>query len=334
MSEDILRNYFNIHPENSIQIGDMVYYLVEGSVYSTIQVTQLGEDVLLELYEMSEHMAKIGDKKVSTFVAGNDQKYLVTLNEQDYVVLHNYYVNSSKRKNRGRQLARFHERGKQLQAPITHFNREGQWKEYWIQRLEQMEKVWSGLVRESSEERFNQLFVESFPYYLGICENAIQYVKDTELDEAFTQVDQRTICHQNFQESTWDSDQLAIRSPFDWVLDHRARDIAEWVRECYFLHQRSYKPLLTKFLQGYQSIAPLSRYSWRLIYARLLFPLHYFLCVENYFLSSSEASQKQLEEQLHRYIRNAHNYELFLKEFYHIANQQIGDMPPIEWLNL
>ncbi|MBP1913139.1 spore coat protein YutH [Lederbergia galactosidilyticus] len=334
MSEDILRNYFDIHPETSRRIGDQMYYLVEGSVYSTVQVTQWQEEALLELYEMSEHMAKIGDKKVSTFVPANDQKFLITLNEQDYVVLHNHYVNSSNRKNRGRQLARFHERGRYLQSPITQLNREGQWKEFWIQRLEQMEKVWSGLVREPSEERFNQLFVESFPYYLGICENAIQYVKDTELDESFGQSDQRTICHQSFGESTWDSSQIAIRNPFDWVVDHRARDIAEWIRECYFLHQRSYKPLITKFLQGYQSIAPLSKFSWRMIYGRLLFPLPYFLSVENYFLSPSEASKKQLEEKLDRYIRNAQEYEVFLREFFHLANQQTGEMPPIEWLNI
>lgn len=334
MSEDILRNYFNIHPENSIGIDGQIYYLAEGSVYSTIQVTHWEEDALLELYEMSEHMAKFGDKKVSRFVPANDQKFLITLNDQDYVVLHNHYVNGSTRKNRGRQLARFHERGKYLQASITKLNREGQWKEYWIQRLEQMEKVWSGLVREPSKERFNQLFVDSFPYYLGICENAIQYVKDTELDERFTEVDQRTICHQSFKEGTWDSSQLAIRNPFDWVVDHRARDVAEWIRECYFLHQRSYKPLITRFLEGYQSIAPLSRFSWRLIYARLLFPLHYFICVENYFLSSSEASKKQLEEKLSWYTRNARDYELFLREFFHIANQQIGEIPPVEWLNM
>ncbi len=87
-------------------------------------------------------------------------------------------------------------------------------------------------------------------------------------------------------------------------------------------------------MQGYQSIAPLSKFSWRMIYGRLLFPLPYFLSVENYFLSPSEASKKQLEEKLDRYIRNAQDYEVFLREFFHLANQQTGEMPPIEWLNI
>ncbi|MCJ7840322.1 spore coat protein YutH [Lederbergia sp. NSJ-179] len=333
MSEDILRNYFNIQPERSIKIGDMIHYLAQGSVYSTVQVTQWEQEALIELYEMSEHMAKMGDKKVSTFVAANNGKYLITLNEQDYVVLHNHYVRSSARRNKGRQLAKFHERGSYLQAPITQLNREGQWKEFWITRLEQMEKVWSGLVREPSEERFEQLFVESFPYYLGICENAIQYVKDTELDVPRSHSDQRTICHQNFRESLWDSKTSVIRNPFDWVVDHKARDIAEWVRECYFRYQRSYQPELLRFLEGYQSIVPLSRFSWRLIYARLLFPLHYFTCVENYFLTSSEASKKQLEERLSRLIRDARDYEQFLRYFFHIASHHTRELPPVEWIN-
>lgn len=332
MSEEILESYFGINPVQTIKDGNIIRYLSEDSLYTTVQVTHWEQEGLIELYEMSEHMAKNGDQKVSTFVAGNNQKFLITHDDQDYVLLHNHYWPLSRNKNSGRRLARFHLRGAYLQSTISKLNHYGQWKSYWIQRLEQMEKVWRGLVREPGSEKFEKMFIDSFPYFLGLCENAIQYFTDTALDEEPGPMDHGTITHHRFTETTW-SGEWQIRSPFDWIYDHHARDIAEWIRNCYFNNPRTFKPELQKFIQEYQSVFPLSRFSWRLIYARLLFPLHYFLCVEDYFLTHSQWSQLQLEERLSRLIRDTRDYELFLGHFFHLASGNLGEIPEVEWLS-
>lgn len=329
MSMEILEHYFRIKPDQSINDGRHVRYIVNDSLYTIITVTNLEQKALIELYEMSEHMAKYGDKKVSVFVPNDDGKFLVTHQNQDYVLLKNRYTRPSRMKNPGRKLGKFHARGQALQVELSTVNRVGQWKSLWEKRLEQMEKVWGSMVYEEPRERFEKLFIESFPYYLGLCENAIQYVVDTELDGEPSFMDKGTICHERFPSDAWENE-LGIRSPFDWVYDHPGRDIAEWIRNCYFRSSRTLQPDLMDFLQGYESVLPISPFSWRLIYGRLLFPLHYFECVEEYFNSPIEGKQIELEERLRRYMRDTKEHEAFLRSFYELVG--VRNLPVLEWL--
>ena len=46
-----------------------------------------------------------------------------------------------------------------------------------------MEKVWNGLLFQTPEDEFQRMFIDSFPYYIGLTENAIQYLVDTEIDD-------------------------------------------------------------------------------------------------------------------------------------------------------
>lgn len=331
LSKDILELYYGITPQQSINDGYAIRFVVDNSLYTLVPVTHVEEDTLIELYEMSDHMAKNGDKKVSTFVEGKNKKYLVTHDDQDYVLLHNHYLQPIQNNNTGRKLAVFHERGRLIRSDFKELNRVGQWKSYWIKRLEQMENVWAGMISEQPRDEFDHLFIKSFPYYLGLCENAIQYLTDTELDEQVTHLDMGSICHQRFHDHLWQS-QLEIHNPFDWVFDHPARDISEWIRSSYFQNSRTIQPEIVRFLNDYQSITPISAFTLRLTYSRLLFPLHYFQCVEEYFLTSSESAKKHLEEKLAKYIRDAKQYELFLGNFFKITGMQQSDLPVIDWL--
>ncbi len=332
LSLELLEKYFGVKPEATIQTGKHMRYVANNLLYTIVPVTHLEQEILIELYEMSEHMAKLSDRNVSTFVAAQDGHYLVTVEEQDYVLLVNRYRQAKRKKNIGLELAKFHERGKTIPIEVQTVNRLGKWKDYWVTRLEQMEREWSKMAREQPREKFDKLFVESFPYFLGLAENAIQYVVDTEMDEQPLPTDLGTICHEYFHDSLW-QDELHIRNPFDWVFDHPARDIAEWIRAQYFsLNHTTFLPDLQTFLAGYESIVRLSPFAWRLIYARLLFPLHYFTIVETYFSTESQWTQKQQEEKLTRLLRDTKDYELFLRKMHQIAESMGQTIPPVDWL--
>ncbi len=79
----------------------------------------------------------------------------------------------------------------------------------------------------------DEQFVETFPYYLGVAENAVQYVMDTQLDEAPMRGDMPTICHEQFTPETWEMGKI----PTDWVFDHASRDVAEWIRKQWLTKQ-------------------------------------------------------------------------------------------------
>jgi spore coat protein YutH len=333
MAQAILKKYYGIDAGQSFFDGKRVRYEANGNLYTLVPVTNVPENVLVELYEMSRHLVTNGDRYASAFYPSKEKKFLVTDGDSDYVLLENRYKKAPGNMRTGRKLAKFHLRGRTLSAKITETNRMGEWKNYWEMRLEQMEKAWYRTVEEHPDRPFERLFAETFPYYMGLCENAIQYVVDTEMDEAPAPGDAGTICHERFSNETWGR-KFIIHHPFDWVFDHAGRDIAEWIRAQYFKKTHTFRPDVRAFLQQYVSLSPLSPFSWRLIFARLLFPLHYFECVETYFLTRSEKEQNMHEEQLWKIVRGAEAYEAFLGEFYELSEVPIRKyhIPRVAWL--
>lgn len=123
--------------------------------------------------------------------------------------------------------------------------------------------------------------------------------------------------------NTWSSESL-IRIPADWVFDHAARDLAEYMRHTFLHHRDDFNRQGFRFLQEYEQITPLSSFSKRLLYSRLLFPLHYYEIVEGYYISS-ESEKHYYEEQLD-YILSDSGYEQFLnaaQEFMNMRAQNI-----------
>ena len=193
----------------------------------------------------------------------------------------------------GRKLAKFHERGRMVPFQIERLSRIGQWKELWEKRLEQMERCGMAFFFKRRKMNSKNMFIDSFPYYIGITENAIQYLVDTEIDDEPTESDNGTVCHERFSRKSWGANYL-IKNPFDWVL------IIEVV--ICGMDEGTLFPTISKrtnmnvkqFFSGISKIAPLSSFSWRLLYSRVLFPLHYFECVENYYITRSEQDKKVL----------------------------------------
>jgi spore coat protein YutH len=198
-----------------------------------------------------------------------------------------------------------------------------------------MEKVWSDLLFHTPDDEFERMFIESFPYYMGLTENAIQYLADAEIDDEPSESDHGTVCHERFSCHSWGIDCM-IKNPFDWVFDHRSRDIAEWTRERYFHNSQTYHLDVRQFFDEYQSISTLSPFSWKLLYSRILFPLHYFDCVESYYINHSEQQRKLLEEQLSKILRQSSVYERFLGGFYQLVGAPVKKfkLQQPEWINV
>ena len=137
----------------------------------------------------------------------------------------------------------------------------------------------------------------------------------------------------HFSSHTW-GNEIAMRNPFDWVFDHCSRDLAEWTREKYFHNVQTYQPDLQRFYSEYQSIEPLSSFSWRLLYARILFPLHYVECIEDYYSTTREQDQRLLTERLEKYLSDSSEYESFLQQFFQLLEVPVRQyrIPTLDWL--
>lgn len=302
-------------------------------IYSIIPLEKLEQEELEERHKMSEHMWLLGDHSVSTFVLANHGSYVSEADGNLFVLLANEAMQPMRIQRVGLELAAFHINGRSIDQKITKCSRIGQWKTLWEARIDQLERVWSEKLQSHPNNEFEQLFVETFPYYMVLGENAIQYLVDTETDDTPDMIDSGTVCYERFKQNTWNGEGYR-KNPFDWVFDHASRDLAEWVRDYYVQHTHTYQRGVVQFFREYQSIERLSSFSVRLLYARLLYPIQYYETIEGYFSNPGESRAHELEETLSTLIKTSQNYEVFLKNFYELVEfptKQIP-LPEIEWL--
>ncbi|GIN62074.1 spore coat protein YutH [Robertmurraya siralis] len=332
MLQRIIQQYYGISIQEQFKLGPYDACRDQQNLYFLVPVTNMEEASLVELEQLALHLVNYGDSSVCQFLKTNDGQSFVDLENQRYCILR-AGATVKRMRRAGRKLAKFHYRGRAVPFEVKGISRIGMWKSFWEQRLDQMERVWNEQLFQSPENEFVRMFIESFPYYMGLAENAIQYLSDTEQDDEPLAVDSGTVCHLHFSPRTW-GENGALRNPFDWVFDHCARDLAEWTRERYFQNIKTYEPDVRQFYQDYASVSTLSSFSWRLLFSRLLFPLHYMDCVEEYYITPSEQVKLVQEERLRKILAQSQDYEEFLRDFYPLAGAPIRryQIPIVEWL--
>lgn len=327
-----LFHHYQIQPAELLEVQSNYMFWQRNRVYFLVPIGNLKEEDLQEMKKLSDFMSMTGDQTVATFVQ-NVQGYYVSKIDGNYYSLFKCYRQAERSENFGEELALFHLKGKKYSEELKRLNRIGQWKTLWEKRLEQLERFWQSKVNNHPENFFEQIFIESFPYYLGMTENAIQYVVDTELDDTPQFVDSATICSQKLTERRMKEIHYA-KIPTEWIYDHPSRDLAEWVRDEYLENKDSYKKRILTFFYSYEKKSPLSTFSWRLLYARLLFPVHYFETVEGYYLSKNDAEKKRHERKLVTYLENTEEFEAFLGSFYELIGLPTAKLGirEINWL--
>ncbi|MCQ6276543.1 spore coat protein YutH [Bacillus sp. V3B] len=333
MFQKLLHKHYGIDAIESTPIGQYQSCKKEKQQFILIPVDPFDEEELTELEQIAKHFKESGDQSVGTFLYTKENSRLIEWESGKYCVL-TYDPTRLKTTTRiGRKLAKFHYRGRSILFPVQKVSRIGQWKKLWEMRIDQMEKVWNNMLFQQPESEFDRMFIESFSYYMAISENAIQYLVDTELDDEPQAIDSGTVCHTRFSIHSW-ADDAWVRNPIDWVFDHCSRDLAEWTRERYHYNYRTYQPDVQRFFAEYQSVEPLSSFACRLLYARLLFPLHYVECVEDYYSTTSEQKQRFLTERLEKYLKHSNETEKFLQYFFQLIEVPVRTyhIPKLDWL--
>ncbi len=329
-----------IHDEYGIKVTDLEKvgryesFRLHQTQFIVVPVSHIDEEELFEMYQLSQFMIEKRESHVASIVLTKKNHLFFEKDKVRYVLMKCSAYTQGRFTQLGKDLARFHAKGRLYPYQVSRTLRIGQWKVLWEKRLDQLEMFWRQKVQTQPLTQFEKMFVESFPYYIGLAENAIQYLVDTELDEEPQPIDSGTICHQRFLSTTWNPS-MVIKSPIDWVFDHSSRDLAEYMRHLYFEKQEELKLEGFRFLEEYDRTTPLSPFSWRLIYSRLLFPIHYLECVEEYYLSPEDV-KPLFEEKLNRILKDSGHYESFLRAYSSMLSMKTKRimLPTVDWLTV
>lgn len=279
-------------------------------------------------------MNQQGDITVATFVPTVHGYYVSEIEENNYCLLKGMRMLERHATSLGSDLSMFHKRGAFFPEEVEHLSRIGEWKMLWEKRLDQLERFWQSRIANHPGDRFDQLFIESFPYYLGIAENAIQYVVDTEIDDTPQLADAATICQERFTPLLWQQTNK-LKIPTDWVYDHPSRDIAEWIRYVLQEKKEDWERTIFRFITDYEQNYPFSSFGWRLLFARLLFPLHYFETVEGYYLTGNEEQKSEYRDRLEAILHDVNHSERFMRHFYEFLRLPVEKLGirKLDWLS-
>lgn len=329
-----LFDYYQLQVNELVTLGNYQSFWIRNKVYILAEVGSFKEEELVEMKKLSDFMAQQGDLSVVTFVPNMQGYYVSEIQNVQYSLLKGTRLAERQQLPDGKELSQLHQRGRVYPGEVEQLNRIGKWKALWEKRLDQLEKFWQGKLYSHPTTPFETLFIDSFPYYLGLAENAIQYVVDTEIDDEPKHFDAATICQERFTSQTWPSTKR-LKIPTEWVYDHGTRDIAEWIRYVLWEEGENVEGNILQFLQDYESVQPLTSFGWRLLYGRLLFPLPYFEAVEGYYLAGTEEIRSIYADQLETIVENSNRIEAFLRNFYEmvrIPTEKLG-IREIDWLS-
>ncbi|MCL1631109.1 hypothetical protein M3N64_04000 [Sporolactobacillus sp. CPB3-1] len=191
-------------------------------------------------------------------------------------------------------------------------------------RLAALEKSYDTCQKQSEQSRFEKIFIDSFPYFLGCAENAIQMQVDASID--FPDPDPLSIGHYRFIDYAPDTPE----NPALWVVDDRSRDVAEWLRNIAWSNaSRDLQAQAEAFLDDYEARFPLSESVVRKMYGRLLFPLSYMECCERYFYQAESMETQRLDLILLKNEEKAEDYEQLLRL---LSERYEGNLYAPEWL--
>ncbi len=185
------------------------------------------------------------------------------------------------------------------------------WQDLWSIKMDYLEKV----INENGKKY--PIIVDSFNYFVGIAENAISYynnLSNKEVDNNSLVISHRII---NINDTVY-----AIYDPVNIIIDHKARDIAEYIKYSFFSDNTNiFKELNTYFKYNYYTKDDVV-----MLLARVLYPSFYFNMYEDIMINSKE------EKIITNITSKLDKYELYLAKVFKYFNN-FYNLPVPEWLN-
>ena len=185
------------------------------------------------------------------------------------------------------------------------------WKKLWENKINYFETQ----IKEFAKEKENIL--NTFSYYVGLGECAIQYISILEKEYFLTEFDKIIFCHRRIFYPNYS---LNYFNPLSIVLDLEIRDYAEYFKSAFFKGVD-----VNDEFKSFLKTKKFSKYSYNMLYARMLFPTYYFDTYEKVLQNNID------QENIIEILKYKNDYELFLK----FAYNEIAKYSPlikIDWI--
>ncbi|MEQ6377132.1 hypothetical protein RZN25_09895 [Bacillaceae bacterium S4-13-56] len=322
--KDIIEEGFGQKVKDVISIGGNQLYRTEEGLYAP-RVTYMEEQEWYERREVSEFFQKRGLFAVGQPALYGEKPFL----EHDgmkYMFSYFSYDALQNQVSPGEFVARFHVIGQEYPYMPNFFSNYGRWKALWEQKLAVFEQWIARRQQLSITSTFDSLLMDTYPYWISLAENSIQYIGETEKDPRFDQSDQGTFTFQRFHLLK----NKGMVFPDEIVFDHPTRDLAEFVRGVWLDDKRKGEDI-RHFLNHYFVKRDLSVFSWRMLYSRLLFPAHFMDVIVD--AMNDDPDVEWLGRNYAQLLKKQNHYEKELLRFFSFVNipYENWKIPILDW---
>lgn len=160
----------------------------------------------------------------------------------------------------------------------------------------------------------NKLIDNTFDFFVGLGENAIVYLTNNNV-----RISHFVLSHRRIDEKRNSFD---FYNPLNYILDNRARDIADFIKSIFF-----YESISKEVIFNFLNYINFNREEYILFIARMLYPTYYFDMIDKIIINNeSEVILKKIIDKTNDYIN------LIEELFYYINNNLRMNIPIIEWI--
>lgn len=294
--KNIIEFYYNIKIEELQNKNDIYFFYIK-NIELIFKPYYNNSNTIQDIYKLNNYL--VHAIQVDKIILNKYNSPLTIIDNIPYILL-------IKNKNTNITLADISNISKINPIQIKSLERNN-WETLWSNKIDYYE------IQIIENKKKYPLIRESFDYFVGLAENAISYLVNTKKELTPTIYDKKVISHNNLFNSIYDPDNI--------ILDHKARDIAEYIKISYFKkNYQIFKELDQYFKNNYYSM-----YGIRVLFSRILYPSFYFELYDNII------NEKKEEKELNKIINKIDDYEIYLYNIY-LYLRKYYDIPSIDWL--
>lgn len=215
---------------------------------------------LKKLYDISKTL--VGNTLISEIIINKNNELVSIHNNTSYILI-KIFVNINKK-------ISLDEISFVSQYLYTN-NIKVNWGILWGNKIDYLEE----LINENGKKY--PLIVNSFNYFVGMCENAIAYFNSITLEDNYRYV----LSHKVIK---FDDSVEVLYNPLNIIFDYRVRDIAEYIKNSFFNNNYNvFNELIFYLNRNHLSLTEV-----KLLISRLLYPSFYFEMYEDILIDNKE----------------------------------------------
>ena len=298
-----LEYYYSLEPEKLSLVGDVYKFFCNGDEYYFVYFSR-NEKELLDIVECSKEL-KSKNINSHDIILNNNNQIITKVEDVNYILLR------VKNSNEEYSIVEMIEQNKKTKlSSLKSDLYRNDWASLWSAKIDFIEQ-------QLNEINIDKIILKTIDYYIGVAENAIEYLNKVKELYRISDQDNIVLSHKRIYYPNYG---INYCNPLGYIFDLEVRDIAEYCKSMFFEDE---DPLLE--LQTYLKCVKLTSYSYNMLFARLLYPSYYFDIYEKVI------NKKESSEKIIKIVSRGEDYEFFIKNAYKEISLY-AHLQPIKWL--